>query len=102
MPKSMLMLTLILIAGFKTCNGTKPNALTKSSTTMNEPTTSTQTLAERPTVPPDIRPILQPRCEPCHFQGGQMYEKLPFDKPETITMLGRKLSTRINNDDQPL
>jgi len=45
MPKSMLMLTLILIAGFKTCNGTKPNVLTKSSITMNKPTTSTLTLA---------------------------------------------------------
>src|SRR5437867_8389619 len=87
MPKSMLMLTLILIAGFKTCNGTKPNVLTKSSITMNKPTTSTQTLAERPTFASDIRPILQSRCQPCHFQGGQMYEKLPFDKPETITKL---------------
>jgi hypothetical protein len=87
----MLMLTLILIAGFKTCNGTKPNALTKSSTTMNKPTTSTQTLAERPTFVSDIRPILQSRCQPCHFQGGQMYQKLPFDKPETITKLGHKV-----------
>src|SRR6516164_1134749 len=100
MPKSMLMLTLTLIAGFKTCNGTKPNALTKSSTTMNKPTTSTQTLAERPTFASDIRPILQSSCQPCHFQGGQMYEKLPFDKPETITKLGTKLFTRIKNEDQ--
>ena len=38
----MLMLALILIAGFKTCNGTKPNALTKSSTTMNKSITSTR------------------------------------------------------------
>src|SRR5262249_782974 len=99
MPKSMLMLTLILIAGFKTCNGTKPNALTKSSATMNKPTTSTQTLAEKPTFASDIRPILQSSCQPCHFQGGQMYEKLPF-KPETITKLGTKLFTRIKNEDQ--
>src|SRR5213083_2839031 len=98
MPKSMLMLTLILIAGFKTCNGTKPNVLTKSSITMNKPTTSTLTLAERPTFASDIRPILQSRCQPCHFQGGQMYEKLPFDKPETITKLGTKLFTRIKNE----
>jgi uncharacterized membrane protein len=100
MPKSLLMLTLILIAGFKTCNGTKPNALTKSSTTMNKSTSSTQTSAERPTFASDIRPILQSRCQPCHFQGGQMYEKLPFDKPETITKLGTKLFTRIKNEDQ--
>jgi hypothetical protein len=100
MPKSILMLTLILIAGFKTCNGTKPNALTKSTTTMNKPTSSTQTVAESPTFASDIRPMLQSRCQPCHFQGGQMYEKLPFDKPETITKLGTKLFTRIENEDE--
>jgi hypothetical protein len=99
-PKSMLMLTLILIAGFKTCNDTKPDALTKSSTTMNKPIASTQTVAEKPTFASDIRPILQSSCQPCHFQGGQMYEKLPFDKPETITKLGTKLFTRIKNEDQ--
>jgi hypothetical protein len=99
MPKSMLMLTLILIAGLKTCNGTKPNALTKSST-MNQPTASSQTLAERPTFASDIRPILQSSCQPCHFQGGKMYEKLPFDKRETITKLGTKLFTRIKDEDQ--
>jgi TolB-like protein/Flp pilus assembly protein TadD len=66
----------------------------------NKPTTSTQTLAERPTFASDIRPILQSSCQPCHFQGGQMYEKLPFDKPETITKLGTKLFTRIKDEDQ--
>ena len=96
----MLMLTLILIAGFKTCNGTKPNALLKSNTIMNKTSTSTQTLAEKPTFVSDVRPILQSSCQPCHFQGGQMYEKLPFDKPETITKLGTKLFTRIKNEDE--
>ena len=59
-----------------------------------------ETMAERSTFALDIRPILQSRCQPCHFQGGQMYEKLPFDKPETITKLGTKLFTRIKDEDQ--
>jgi len=62
--------------------------------------TSIKTMAERPTFASDIRQILESRCQPCHFQGGQMYEKLPFDKPETITKLGTKLFTRIKNEDQ--
>jgi hypothetical protein len=66
----------------------------------NKPTTSAQTLGERPTFASDMRPILQSSCQPCHFQGGQMYEKLPFDKPATITKLGTKLFTRIKNEDQ--
>lgn len=32
----------------------------------------------------DILPILESRCSPCHFTGGKMYEKMPFDKPQTI------------------
>ena len=66
---------------------------------MNKPT-STQTLAKKPTFASDIRPIFESRCQPCHFQGGQMYGKLPFDKPETITKLGTKLFTRIKNEDE--
>jgi hypothetical protein len=62
--------------------------------------TSIKTMAERPTFASDIRPLLESSCQPCHFQGGKMYEKLPFDKPETITKLGTKLFTRIKNEDE--
>jgi hypothetical protein len=48
----------------------------------------------------DVRPILEHRCQPCHFSGGKMYERLPFDRPETITKLGTKLFTRIRKDDE--
>src|SRR6476620_2343545 len=34
------------------------------------------------------KPILQARCQPCHFSGGVMYARLPFDRPETIRTLG--------------
>jgi hypothetical protein len=43
----------------------------------------------------DVRPIMEARCQPCHFTGGKMYERLPFDKPETIRELGERLFTRI-------
>ena|SRR5689334_7117191 len=46
----------------------------------------------------EIRPIFQTRCQPCHFQGGKVYEKLPFDRPATITKLGTKLFTRIKDE----
>ncbi|HEX5704649.1 MAG TPA: hypothetical protein VFX97_15715 [Pyrinomonadaceae bacterium] len=44
-----------------------------------------------------IKPILQARCQPCHFPGGKMYDELPFDKAETITRLGTKLFGRIKD-----
>jgi hypothetical protein len=46
-----------------------------------------------------IKPILQSKCVPCHFNGGKMYEHLPFDRPETIKKLGDKLFTRIKDEE---
>ena len=46
----------------------------------------------------EIKPIFQARCQPCHFQGGKVYDRMPFDKPETITRLGTKLFTRIKDE----
>ena len=45
-----------------------------------------------------LKPIFQSKCMPCHFSGGQMYDRLPFDKPATIRKLGTKLFTRIKED----
>jgi hypothetical protein len=47
-----------------------------------------------------IRPIMEARCQPCHFSGGVMYQRLPFDRPETIVKLGTKLFTRIKDENQ--
>ncbi|HEX7185453.1 MAG TPA: hypothetical protein VF756_26760 [Thermoanaerobaculia bacterium] len=45
-----------------------------------------------------IRPILESRCQPCHFEGGKMYAQLPFDRAQTIQDLGEKLFTRIREE----
>ncbi len=47
-----------------------------------------------------LKPMLQSKCMPCHFSGGQMYERLPFDKPATIRKLGTRLFTRIKEEDK--
>lgn len=31
-----------------------------------------------------VQPILEKHCSPCHFPGGKMYEKMPFDNGATI------------------
>jgi hypothetical protein len=46
-----------------------------------------------------VQPIFKSKCMPCHFSGGQMYDRLPFDKPETIRKLGTRLFTRIKEKD---
>jgi hypothetical protein len=45
-----------------------------------------------------IKPILSARCQPCHFNGGKVYDKMPFDRPETIKRLGTRLFTRIKDE----
>src|SRR5258705_1110631 len=45
-----------------------------------------------------IRPVLEARCQPCHFSGGKVYQRMPFDRPETIKTLGTKLFTRIKDE----
>ncbi|MEN3330465.1 MAG: hypothetical protein V7638_5272 [Acidobacteriota bacterium] len=45
-----------------------------------------------------LKPMLQSKCMPCHFSGGKMYDRLPFDKPATIKKLGTRLFTRINDE----
>ena len=45
-----------------------------------------------------LKPIFQSKCMPCHFSGGQMYDRLPFDKPATIKKLGTRLFTRIKEE----
>jgi len=47
-----------------------------------------------------IRPILEKRCQPCHFPGGKMYARMPFDKPQTIRTLGEKMFTRIKEPEE--
>ena len=47
-----------------------------------------------------IKPILEARCQPCHFSGGKVYSKMPFDRPETIKTLGTKLFTRIKDENE--
>ena len=48
----------------------------------------------------EIEPIFRSQCQPCHFQGGKVYDKMPFDRPETINRLGTKLFTRIKDEKQ--
>jgi len=45
-----------------------------------------------------LKPIFQSKCMPCHFSGGKMYDRLPFDKPATIKQLGTRLFTRIKDE----
>ena len=47
-----------------------------------------------------IQPILVKNCSPCHFTGGKMYEKLPFDKDTTFLNHHEAILKRIKNEEE--
>lgn len=48
----------------------------------------------------EIKPIFIKNCSPCHFTGGKMYEKLPFDKDTTIINHSAAILKRIKNKEE--
>jgi hypothetical protein len=97
MRTGVLGLALVLTLGVGMCGRSQRGTLsvTPSMLVTSPPASASAT---KPDFDKEIKPILQTRCQPCHFQGGKVYDKLPFDKPETITKLGTKLFTRIKDE----
>src|SRR3977135_222682 len=97
MQAAVLILTLVLALGVGMCGRSQRNALSVTPSMLaTSPLVSTN--PAKPDFEKEIKPILQSRCMPCHFQGGKVYDKMPFDKPETINRLGTKLFTRIKDE----
>src|SRR2546427_10821462 len=106
----MVTLELALGVGLNTCGRAKPNAASPASAgraIINEhqkpaPATSVKVepASDKIDFSTQIRPVLEARCQPCHFAGGKVYQHLPFDRQATITTLGAKLFTRIKDENE--
>jgi hypothetical protein len=48
----------------------------------------------------EVLPILTTHCNPCHFPGGKMYEKMPFDQATTLTSHATGIIKRIKGDNE--
>ena len=98
MRRIVLLLLLILSVGGYSCNRTTHISVT--------PTVKAEALNVRSTpitkvdFESQIEPLLKSKCLPCHFSGGKVYDKLPFDRAETIKTLGTKLFTRIHDENE--
>ncbi|HEY5772713.1 MAG TPA: hypothetical protein VIS75_08790 [Chitinophagaceae bacterium] len=49
-----------------------------------------------------VQPILVKNCSPCHFTGGKMYERMPFDKDTTIINHQAGILRRIKGEENTL
>jgi hypothetical protein len=97
----VLILSLTLFAGYEACSRARPNAATAVyglSAAKSATANASETSSARIDFDTQVRPIFEARCTPCHFKGGTMYERLPFDRAETIRTLGAKLFTRIKDE----
>ena len=96
MRAGVLILVMALTISVGSCGRAKRNAsLINPSMVVTSFSSSTN---GKPDFEKEIKPIFRSRCMPCHFQGGKVYDKLPFDKPDTVTRLGTKLFTRIKDE----
>lgn len=96
MRAALLILAFFLAFGFEACQFAK--SVTPHSAAQEFAPASPSSTTRKPDFTTEIKPIFQARCQPCHFPGGKVYDRLPFDKPETITRLGTKLFTRIKDE----
>ena len=105
-PRAIGLATLMVIlslAGLCRCasGGSKPEpAGTEAATEISAATPAPATGPGRP-APVDfaaqVLPLLQQKCSPCHFQGGRMYDRLPFDQEGTIRVLGTQMFSRLRD-----
>ena len=96
----MRLVLLLIVAGFLVIDsaGDSRRAKLEVAVLSSAPTSTFSEAKARVDFDTQLKPIFQSKCMPCHFSGGQMYERLPFDKPETIRKLGHKLFTRIKEE----
>ena len=95
---AILILALAPAAVLSACNGLRLGAASAASLKAIHQPASSPSASPRIDFATQIRPILEARCQPCHFSGGKVYAHLPFDRPETIKSLGTKLFTRIKDE----
>ena len=92
---------LMLLLGVAACScGRNIQSVSLTPTVRAQDSTSVAATPNKIDFGTHVEPILKSKCQPCHFSGGKVYDKLPFDRPETIKTLGTKLFTRIHDENE--
>jgi hypothetical protein len=88
---------LVLILLTQTCSRKEHKAVSVKASPADTVTTHRELVVD---FDADVKPFLQRRCSPCHFPGGSMYSKMPFDKPQTIRDHPEGILKRIKDEDE--
>jgi hypothetical protein len=92
----MKTILLILIGGFFLTGNSGPLKKQNKLVRGKEINTNIDTLS----FTKQIQPIFIKNCSPCHFPGGKLYTKLPFDDPHTILSHESGIMKRIKNPEE--
>ena len=94
MKPSLVLLLAIGSLGFYLCNGPEKNVAQAVSHN------SSANLIDSVDFKTQLLPILQNKCNPCHFPGGKMYGKMPFDSSKTIIEHGEGIMRRFKDENE--
>ena len=88
---------ILLFIGMSICGVTsfKQVATTVHKTPIGEKKPNTVTAAL--SFDKDVKPIFEKHCNPCHFPGGKLYDRLPFDRASTIIKNETGILRRISD-----
>jgi hypothetical protein len=106
MRAAVIVLFLTLVVTCYACGHINPRSKAASSSLASSTgnpggeAVNAETVTPRVDFATQIKPIFEARCQPCHFNGGKVYAKMPFDRPETIKSMGTKLFTRIKDENE--
>jgi hypothetical protein len=92
--KLLVLVGFIFLFGWAGSSTKKPSGIPVSQ--------NTRTLKDTIHFASQIQPILVKNCSPCHFTGGKMYERMPFDKDTTIINHEKGILKRIKGDENTL
>jgi len=76
-----------------------PASLRPAVAAASSPPSPSQTKTPGPTFDATVRPVLEARCTPCHYPGGKMYERLPFDRPPVVAAHADGIRRRLKGQD---
>ena len=99
--KSALLLGLLGALSYSPCGESKKEIPVaneiKLATTVPTPVATTAIDFQK-----QLQPIFQKHCNPCHFPGGKMYARLPFDKAETMLIMDARpgILKRIKEEEE--
>lgn len=92
--KWILIISFSLFLSLKTCTLRHPP--------VNNPDQKSAAFPDTVNFAEHVLPILEKKCNPCHFTGGKMYASMPFDQDSTLLNHQQGILKRMNEEEKAI